>query len=307
LVTSTTLGEGETADARYYQAMIDGSKTYRLRGQRGGAPFMEFTVYAGKVGLDEESSQVGAITEDELEVGEDGQYELLLSPNKQKGNWIKTTPDATLLYIRQYSHDWAKTQGATFDIERLDQTPSTTGQRPSLSLGEVQVALERTAAYVNRSVNIWAEIVDYRRSAPPNQFFIYEAEVEDPNDSPEMPTGHRFSSGYFRLAEDEALLVTFKPVVVPYWGLAYTNYWFEPLSYEDATPTLNNQTAVYEDDGSVRVIFASQNPGKPNWIDTKNHQEGPMIFRWSRTKEPVPELEAKVLKLADLEQTLNSL
>jgi hypothetical protein len=303
VVTATTVGEGENADARYYQAMIDGSKTYRVRGRRGTAPFMEFTVYAGKIGLDKESSQVGAITEVELEVNAQGEYELMLSPDKQAGNWIKTTADATVLYIRQYAHDWSQTQGATFDIQQLGALQQNGGERPSLSLDEVRTALERTAAYVNRSINIWAEIVDYRRSAPPNQFFIYEQEVEDPDDSPEMPTGHRFSSGYYRLAEDEALLVTFKPVAVPYWGLAITNYWFEPLSYDDHTPNLNNRNAVYENDGSVRAVISGRDPGTPNWIDTKNHQEGPMIFRWSRTREPVPELEAKVVKLADLERT----
>src|SRR5690606_40088133 len=54
----STLGEGETSDARYHQAMIDGRRTYILSGQRGDAPFIEFTVYAGKIGLDAKSAQV---------------------------------------------------------------------------------------------------------------------------------------------------------------------------------------------------------------------------------------------------------
>jgi hypothetical protein len=39
-VTPTTLGEGETSDAVYHQAFIDGAATYRVSGDRGTAPYM---------------------------------------------------------------------------------------------------------------------------------------------------------------------------------------------------------------------------------------------------------------------------
>ena len=297
LVTPTTLGEGETSDAHYHQTIIDGSKTYRISGQRGEAPYIEFTVYAGKIGLDATSAQVGAITEVDLKVEADGRYELMLSPEPQPGNWIRTTPEATLVFIRQYAHDWSKTRDATFNIERIGAA----GDRPPLTLAEVGRAMQRTSAYVTRSVNIWKAIVDQRRAAQPNRFFVFEQERQDGGkDSPEMPTGHRFSSGYFRLAEDEALVVTFKADEVPYWGLDTTSYWFEPLSYADHRSHYNNRTARREPDGSVRIVIAPRNPGQPNWIDTRGHLEGPMIFRWSRTRLPVPDLQARVVKLDEL-------
>ncbi len=295
LVTATTLGEGETSDSRYYQVVIDGTKSYRLSGNRGEAPYVEFTVYAGKIGLDATSAQVGAITEHELTVKPDGSYELLLAPERPTGwtsSWIRTTPESTVVFIRQYAHDWSKTRGATFDIEQLGAT----GDRPPLTTAEVCHALERTSAYVSRSANIWAAIVDQRRAAEPNRFFVFETE-QDPDESPEMPTGHRFSSGYFRLEPDQALLVSFKPAEVPYWGLDTTNYWFEPLSYLDHRSHYNNRTVRYEADGSVRIVIAARDPGMPNWIDTRGHLEGPMIFRWSRTALPVPEIDAKLIRL----------
>ena len=168
------------------------------------------------------------------------------------------------------------------------------------AFAEVSQAMNRTAAYVARSINIWAAIVDQRRAAPPNRFFIYELEKKAGEDAPEMPTGHRFSSGYFRLADDEALVVSFKPADVPYWGLDTTSYWFEPLSYADHRSHLNNKTVHYEADGSVRIIISSRDPGAPNWIDTRGHNEGTMLFRWSRTKLPVPDLQAQLVKLGML-------
>lgn len=297
LVTPTTVGEGENADAHYHQAMIDGSKTYRLSGQRGEAPFIEFTVYAGKIGLDSKSDQVAAMTEANFKVNPDGTYELMLSPDPQPGNWIRTTPEATVLFIRQYSHDWRKTRDATFEIERVGAT----GDRPLLTVAEVRQAMERTAAYVARSINIWKAIVDQRRAAPPNQIFNFEEEQKgSTEEAPEMPIGHRFSSGYFRLAEDEALVLSFKPADVPFWGMAMTNYWFEPFTYTEHRSHYNNRTVRYEADGSVKIVIAAKNPGVPNWMDTMGHMEGPVIFRWSRTRLPVPHIQAQVVKLSVL-------
>lgn len=297
LVTPTTVGEGENADAHYHQAMIDGSKTYRLSGQRGEAPFIEFTLYAGKIGLDSGSAVVGAITEADLKVNPDGSYELMLSPDPQPGNWIRTTPEATVLYIRQYSHDWRKARDATFNIARVGAT----GDRPPLTVAEVNQAMKRTATYVARSINIWAAIVDQRRAAPPNKIFNFEEEQKDSGEeAPEMPIGHRFSSGYFRLAEDEALVLSFKPADVPYWGMAMTNYWFEPFTYTEHRSHYNNRTVRYEADGSVNIVIAAKDPGLPNWMDTMGHLEGPVIFRWSRTRLPVPDIQARVVKLSTL-------
>src|SRR5690606_24578552 len=290
LITPTTLGEGETSDARYHQAMIDGRRTYILSGQRGDAPFIEFTVYAGKIGLDAKSAQVGALTERELKVDAEGRYELVLSPEKHAGNWIRTTPEASLIYIRQYAHDWSRTAGATFHIREAGAE----GLRPNVTLEQVMTALPRTADYVARSTAIWAAIVDRARQAPVNRFTPF---VED-EPSPEMPTGHRFSSGHFRLEEDEALEVRFTPADVPYWGMDITNYWFEPISYPSHRSHVNNRTAVLEADGSVKVVIAARDPGARNWIDTRDHREGMMMLRWSRTALPVPPIETRVVQMS---------
>lgn len=290
LVTPTTLGEGETSDARYHQALLDGRKTYVLSGTRGEAPFIEFTVYAGKIGLDAHSAQVGALTERELQVDGAGRYEIVLSPERQAGNWIRTTPEANCIFIRQYSHDWSRTTSATFHMRER----GVEGERANVTLAQVVAALPRTAGYVARSAAIWAAIVDQARLAPPNRVIPF-VEKEP---SPEMPTGHRFASGHFRLAAGEALEIRFAPADVPYWGVDVTNYWFEPLSWPSGRSHVNNHTAVREADGSVRIILSDRNPGAPNWIDTCGHAEGMMMLRWSRTSLPVPAIETRVVRVA---------
>lgn len=291
VITPTTLGEGETSDARYHQAMIDGSRTYVLSGARGDAPFIELTVYAGKIGIDSHSAQVGTLTERELKVEADGRYQITLSPESHPGNWIRTTREATCIYIRQYAHDWSRTVGATFDIRETGSD----SVRPNVTLAQVMAALPRTAAYVARSSAIWAGIVDQALKAPPNRFITFPQ--KDHDESPEMPTGHRFSSGHFRLEPGEALVVTLKPDKVPYWGLDITNYWFEPLSWPSHRSHLNNHTAAIGADGTVTIRIGATNPGTDNWIDTRGHGEGMMMFRWSRTSLPVPQIATEVVRL----------
>ena len=293
-VSKTMLGEGETSDARYHHAFIDGRATYRVRGTRGTAPFIEFTVYAGKIGLHDTSRQVGYLLEDDIRVEADGSFEVVIGPDEHPGNWIRTEPDASMLYIRQYAHDWSTTRSASFEIVREGRV----APESPLRLEQVRAGLSRTTAFVDRAVHFWTAIVDRRAQAPPNVFFEIPADP-DPG-RPTMPVGHRFAAGYFRLAEDEVLEVGFRPGDVPYWGLDLTNYWFEPLSYGDHRSNVNNGTVRLEKDGSVRVVIGESGADAANWMDTRGHREGTMLFRWSRNDLPVPKLDARVFKLSEL-------
>lgn len=293
-VTPTTLGEGETSDARYHQAFLDGSRTYRLTGRRGDAPLVEFTTYTGKIGLDEHSRRIGFLTERELAVEPDGTYEIVLGPDPHPKNWLRTTSDTKLLYIRQYAHDWPNTRGATFEMRQ----EGVTGPPAPLRRADVERALDRTAAYVERAAHAWAAIVDGQARREPNRFYVFPE--QDEADSPEMPAGHRFASGYFRLAPGEALVVELRPADVPYWGVDVTNYWFEPLSYGEHRSHVNNRTARFEPDGRVRIAIGPNQVSTPNWIDTAGHTQGVMLFRWSRTREPIPELSMRIATVGEL-------
>ncbi len=92
----------------------------------------------------------------------------------------------------------------------------------------------------------------------------------------------------------------FQAADVPYWGLELTNYWFEPLSYGDHRSNVNNGSVKLEEDGSVRVVIADSSSGASNWIDTRGHREGTMLFRWSRSDKPVPKLDTRLVKASEL-------
>jgi hypothetical protein len=287
MADATLQTEGVTPDARYHHAFIDGAADHRLSGERGTAPFIEFSTYTGRTGLDDSHEITGSITESDLPVDSDGRYALAIGPTEQPGAWIRTDASTTRVFVRQYAHDWETTRSATFAIER----EGANGRRPPITLAHVERALERTAAYVRSAPPFWAGISQYWSSHAENE--IVAQEDADSRTDITVPTGHRFACGYFRLEPDEALEVRFAPADVPYWGLMLASYWYEPLSWTDRRAALNDRDAVREADGSVRVVISGQPTGAANWLDTKGHAEGTVVFRWSRTNEPIPEFQTR--------------
>jgi hypothetical protein len=76
----------------------------------------------------------------------------------------------------------------------------------------------------------------------------------------------------------------------------------ESLDYRYFNICVSKGNAVYEKDGSIKVIVAHKNPGTGNWIDTCSHIEGTMCWRWYRLPEGVEAVQPKceVVKLENI-------
>ena len=108
-----------------------------------------------------------------------------------------------------------------------------------------------------------------------------------------------FHMGYWRLADDEALLVDLLPPRCEYWNFQLNNHWMESLDYRHHTIHLNAHTARADADGAVRLVVAHRDPGLPNWIDTAGHARGTMGLRWVKADaHPTP--SCRVVKHAAL-------
>ena len=101
----------------------------------------------------------------------------------------------------------------------------------------------------------------------------------------------------FMPIKPETIEVT--PPACDYWNLQLGNIWAESLDYHTRPTHVNSGQAAYEDDGSVRIIVAHENPGQGNWLDTAGHHHGTMGVRWVRAQEH-PQPATRVVKLADL-------
>jgi hypothetical protein len=309
------LYEGVTSDARYHHALFDGSASHRIRGSRGTAPLLEIGVYTGKQAIHETSHLLASLTEAELRVEPDGRFEVELGPERRPGNWLRTDARARYLMIREYSSDWSATRAGSFEIQR--EGPML--PRAPLDVETARAGLAGAAGFVARACAFWSGLSDYWAGVAPNRFLhtprgggerlrrIDELgrEVEAPDwarvqdgvtDSRTEvapPAGHQFSCGWFRLAEDDALVARFVPVAASYWAIELASYWYEPLCFRTGRSIVNHRTAVHEPDGSVRVVIAGRDPGVPNWLDTDGHREGMMIFRLSRSGSTPPAIETE--------------
>ena len=111
-----------------------------------------------------------------------------------------------------------------------------------------------------------------------------------------------YFQSYWKLGADEALIVR-APVIPPCesWNFQVSNYWMESLDFRFHRIHINKHSAAYEDDGSVTIVLAHENPGPkyPNYLETAGHSQGGMLFRWIGAEEHPP-IEAHAVKFADL-------
>ncbi len=289
--TPTMLFGAATTDARYQQALIDGGKTYRVTGWRGSATLLEFGLYEGRIGAQNNSKLVGVLTEKKLKVKRNGRFEVILSPERHKGNWIRTSPATDLLLVRQYAHDWEKSKGARLTIERVGEA----ADEINLTRHKTDQDLLEAATFVRRFSTTWAYLLERMGLGPANKMLALPADLE-----PIMAGGHKLAMGRFEVNADQALIVEFKPPKARYWGLQLTNYWLEPLDFGANGSHLNNKTVRYNKDGSVRIVISSNDPQANNWLSTRGHVAGTLQFRLARSDKEVPEFNIALVPVSEI-------
>ena len=95
-----------------------------------------------------------------------------------------------------------------------------------------------------------------------------------------------YHNSRWRLAPHEALVIEATPPECATWNLQVGNFWMESLDYRYHRVHLNKFTADVESDGSVKIVLAHRDPGSgwPNWLETCDHSEGAMLFRYVGAK-----------------------
>jgi len=109
---------------------------------------------------------------------------------------------------------------------------------------------------------------------------------------------------HWKLDKDEALVIKVKPPVCDTWNFQLNNYWMESLDYRYFNICVNMGSAQIEEDGTVKIIVAHENPQRPNWLNTSAHNEGTMCWRWYRLAEGESPIEpqCEVVKFKSLLQ-----
>lgn len=283
---------GDNTDALYVGAPINGQHTYRVSGQRGSARYFAVTVledgntpWGGAV--------VGNLIDSEIQVEDDGSFEIIVGPEPHDGNWIKTTPGSWRLTFRQFFADWENEEPMVARIDRLGEV----AHDPVLTPAQVQQGLRNSAAWVRDSTWYWADMLD-KWKVQPNKFLSYRQLDDNAIDA--TPGGEPLIC-YWQVPQDEVLIVRVTPPPASYWAVEFGNYWWETMDYRYRLCSTNCHHAVLEDNGELILVVAQDDPGLPNWLDPSGHVEGYITLRWMGAQYyPVPHCEQiKCEELAD--------
>ena len=291
---TTKLG-ADNPDNYYQTAAISGAFDYRISGRRNSVAYLSFGTQAGHYGQGGGMPPTGFIEAGEIEMDDDGGFELILSSKPQEKNWLRLAPDTGTLIVRQTFLDRKTEVPADLHIERINCSEDENHPSP-LTPKALDEGLRSASTLVAGASLLFAKWArDFQRHS--NRLPMFDPEVSnaaggDPNIA--------YYHSHWALDDDEALLIEVTPPQCEYWNFQLNNYWMESLDYRYHNIHTNKHLAHYEGDGSVRLVVAHEYPELPNWIDTAGHASGTMCFRWVRA-ETHPQPQTRVVRLRELD------
>ena len=238
--------------------------------------------FAGVAEFDPASLQTGAfLSSDDIHFDDDGNFSILLSQTRpvDGGDWLRLEPSSVGLLLRVVHHRREEEIAPTVHVERLDGA----APRP-LTAAEASAGLAKMGQWLlaySELVRSWWH--DNFKHRPNHLRFSRTTYLSNGG----VPDRH-FAFGAWECAEDEALVVEFRPPECEQWILQLCNIWHENLdNYEDGQGYINKFMATPEADGVVRVVVSGSDPGAgPNWVDPYGHARGIMGLRFIKALEP---------------------
>jgi hypothetical protein len=287
---------GDNPDARYFSAVIDDQRRYRIRGNLAGATYTSFTV---ELAPNPDGPGVGTTLNDtQFKADANGDYEIVLSRKKEEGNWMQLPEGASSVTTRHYyerkqSINNDRLHVIPIDIENLDSAPP----RPSPTDAEIAAGIRRLTTFVRGNVvTINAENSPDWVSRVPNQFV--PPVVDDSNKAVGYAAvDNVYAMAPFVLGPNQALVIRGRFPRCRFANLVLWNRFMQTLDYETRTISLNRAQVVQDAEGNFEIIIAHKDPGRPNWLDTEGRPYGLMFWRFQLPEEDIQALETEVITL----------
>ncbi|NCF16939.1 MAG: DUF1214 domain-containing protein [Haliea sp.] len=287
---------GDNPDARYFSAVIDDRYRYRIRGNLAGATYTSFTV---ELAPDPDGPGIGTTLNDsQFKADANGDYEIILSREKEPGNWMALPEGATSITTRHYyeretSINNDRMHHIPIDIENLDPVPPRT---PPNDAG-IAAGIRRVAIFVKGNVVTMTE----EKSPPwvsrvPNKF---NPSVIDKSNAAVgyAAIDNIYAMAPFVLGPKQALVIRGRFPKCRFSNLVLFNRFLQTFDYETRTISRNRAQTVQDDEGNFEMIIAHRDPGRPNWLDTEGRPYGIMFWRYQLPEEDIPPLETEVITL----------
>jgi hypothetical protein len=279
----------DNPDNIYQQAVISPERNYRIRGRRNTVPYLSFGTKANRYATDGTMISTGEIELADLALDPEGRFEIIVSRQPQRGNWLPMAPDSSLLIVRQTFDDRHAQIPAELHLERFGEGPAVPGL---LTPEAIRGQLLGAAAWVRGTANTFADWSEWFKGQPNRIYAGDQAVFQRAGGDPKIWYGH----AYYELAPGEAWVLEVTPPSCRMWNFQLDNWWMESLDHVHQKIWVNGHQAKYEEDGRIVVVCADADPGFGNWIDLAGHRRGTALWRWIEAEaHPVP--QCRVIKL----------
>ena len=283
-------------DYLYRFVPVDGASTYLIRGKALGRPptAVEFGV------INQEQQYISYLSKDRLVVDPDGSFEIVVGPEARLSgapNQLKTRSDAFRVLIRDMLGDLSTQSPHLLSVERIEGPGShATGESaPAESYEGELTAFIDDVMWVNENLVFKREPNIFE---PPGTF----------NDTHYSPT-QAYSAGHYRIANDEALVMSLTLGGAAYAVVPITDHWGGLGDVLAHTVSVGTGYAAPGPDGRFTFVIAMTDPHVQNWVDPDGLHEGVIFVRWVGL--PVgggaatrPTLTARVVRLSEVEQVV---
>ena len=264
----------DNPDNYYFNARISGDYEYRIRGKRNTVHYIGFFTQNGDYGSTGGLAPCGALEHTALKTAPDGSFEIILSLRPRGDNWLKISPETTMVMVRQTFLDRFTEVPAEVTIENLDGRTAPSPVTPR----QMDEGLQNAAMFVAGASLLFARWArDFQEHT--NQLPVFDPKISNAAGGDASIIYHH---SHWKLEAHEMLEIRILPPECDSWNFQLNNYWMESLDYRYFTICINKASAIYEPDGSVVIRVAHADPGLPNWINTCGHSEGTMLLRWYR-------------------------
>jgi hypothetical protein len=291
---------GDNPDQRYAFTPIRGGETYRVWGTLGSATRVEFQIYAGRP-WDGSGSSAGYLAFEDIELAEDGRFEIWVSAEEREGNWLWNPVEGTTLFARHIYGDWSDEPTGDVHIDRVGYEGK---RRPPESAEALAERIRAAAQMFGTTARTWPAFLNrrYTESQEKNSVAL-------PYDTYALggAKGRWMSGGYFELTEDEALLIRIPKSRAHYQGIQLTDMWFASLEHGNQVSSLSTSQAILAPDGAYYHVISREDPGYANWLDTGGLARGSFLVRWDGVQGELDENEfpsAEMMKLETLETAI---